>query len=120
MPRERSGYIKEEEIIKYSNTDVVRIEINEDKLRLILMSFRDAIVQKKEWISVGGAVIALLLSLVTATFNDTFGISPNVWKAIFIVALILYISWFCISVYKRLQDRKKDVLEETIRTIRGE
>lgn len=120
MSKGRPDYIKEEEIIKYSNTRVVRIEIDEDKLRLILMSFRDAIVQRKEWISIGGAVIALLLSLVTATFNDTFGITSNVWKAIFIIALILYVSWFGISVWRRLKNRKKDVLEETIGKIRGE
>ena len=62
------------------------IVINIDKLKLILKDHQDALRQKRDWINPLALFITLLVTNLTSTFNDTWSISADTWKAIFIIS----------------------------------
>ncbi len=57
-PVKKTRYITEADIKRYRNTKIVRIEVDEDKFRLILHEFRDVVYDKRSWIHVGAGTAA--------------------------------------------------------------
>ncbi len=84
-PTKKTEYITKEEIERHSNIKIVRIEVDEDKLRLSLHEFRDLIYDRKSWIHVGAGTAAFLLSLTTADFKEVFSVKGEIWHAIFMI-----------------------------------
>lgn len=119
-PIKETGYITEEDIKRYRNTKIVRIEVDEDKLRLILHEFRDVIYGRRSWIHIGAGTAAFLLSLTTADFKEVFSVKGEIWNAIFFILFALYAGWFLFSVFKSVRHAKKNIIDYTIRKIRGE
>lgn len=78
-----------------------------DKLLLMLRSFQDAIEFKQQVVAYGSISITLLVALVTSEPKNIFGLSADVWKAIFIVALIACIILTINSIYN-VQKTKMD------------
>lgn len=83
-----------------------------DKLHLSLQNFRDAVDAKQKVATYGGITISLLLSLVTSTPKDTFGLSSDVWHAIFIVCFLLSIAATIYSIVTRCKTKKDRDIEE--------
>ena len=73
----------------YSNLKQEIICTTKDKMTLLLQQFRDAVSIKEQWVTRAGIALSFLLSLVTSTPKDTFGLSADVWQAIFIIAFIV-------------------------------
>ena len=114
------GIINEEEITIYSNTKIVRIEVDENKLKLILRDFKNLVEYRKSWIAVGAGMMAFLLSLVTADFREAFGIKAEIWNAIFLIAFITYAVWFIYCLIKNILHLNRNIVDETVRKIRGD
>lgn len=119
-PVKEAKYITEEEVVRFSNTRIVRIEVDEDKLKLILHEFKNIIYDTRSWVHVGAGMTAFLLSVTTADFNDVFGLKGAIWNAIFIIAFVLYAVWFLYLLYKSVRHMSKNIIDDTIRKIRGE
>lgn len=88
-----------------------------DKLQLSLQNFRDAVDAKQKVATYGGVAISLLLSLVTSSPKDVFGLSSDVWRAIFIVCLILSALatiYSIITLFKTKKDRDIETMCQRI------
>jgi hypothetical protein len=67
----------------------------EDKIRICLMNYLKDLSEKKEWLVPFGLFLSILLTFLTTDFRDTFGISKENWKIIFIIAEISFFVWLC-------------------------
>lgn len=82
-----------------------------DKLLLMLRNFRDAVECKQQVATYGSSVLTLLITLVTSDTKAVLGLSAEVWKAAFVIALIICIvltirsGW---QVFKTRKDRNID------------
>lgn len=90
----------------FDNTSEFAMKINESKARLIYHKYFKA-TNGGTVLSFFGAFITCLTTILTASFNDIFGIlgSASLLKAIFIILtfifLLLTIIWFCKWIYGR-------------------
>jgi len=78
-----------------------------DKLLLMLRSFQDAIEHKQQIATYGSLALTLIITLVTSETKDALGLSADVWKAVFIVALIFSVILTIRSIYQ-VHTTKKD------------
>ena len=83
----------------YNNTAQNIIQITEDKLRNILNNHHANIQKKWHWTTPLGIFLTILLSLITTNFQDALFLEASVWKAFFILLLLVSFSWLAISFY---------------------
>ena len=80
------------------------ITITEDRLKLKVKDFLESLVSFDSlW---GLIVLSLFLTLLTAEFKDTFGISKEYWSAIFVVLLVMSIIYVIYKSYTLFNKRK--------------
>jgi len=72
----------------------------EDKIRICLMKYLEDLSEKKEWMVPFGLFLSILLTFLTTDFRDTFGVSKENWKIIFVVAEIGFFIWLCKTLIK--------------------
>ncbi len=81
-----------------------------DKMKLRLQEYRDAVETKQKVATWGGITLSLLLALVTSSPKDAFGLTAEVWSAIFIVTFCLGAGATVISLIKLfLTHKKRDI-----------
>ena len=103
----------------HSNLKQDIICTTKDKLHLSLQSFQGAIEAKQKVATYGGIALSLLLTLVTSSTNDMFGLSADVWRAIFCVLFVISAIATIrssIAVFKTSKDRD---IDEICRKIMG-
>ena len=93
------------------------IVINIDKLKLILKDHQDALRQKRDWINPLALFITLLVTNLTSTFDDTWSISADTWKAIFIILCLFSACWLAYSLYHAIKG-KQCTIDTVINTIK--
>ena len=69
------------------------IMITEDKATLCLHEWQHKIETRNEWIAPLSLLCSLVLTTVTATFKDSFGLSKDTWNAIFVIGILLSALW---------------------------
>ena len=88
------------------------IVTTEDKVRLCLSQHLKRMEKKKRWVAPFGILAAIILALVTSTFKD-WGLDAATWRAIFIIAGVLSLSWLIYSVKEALGSEKiEDIIGE--------
>ncbi len=91
-----------------------------DKLQLSLQSFQSAIEAKQGFFTYGGIFLSLLITQITSSTKDAFGLTAEVWNAIIIVALFLSgIATVC-SLVKLLSIAKNRDIDEICKKIMGQ
>lgn len=102
----------------YNNTTQNIIRITEDKLEKILMNHSSNVKKKSDWKAPLGIVVSIVLALISTRFQDAFYLEAAVWKAIFIISLIISVGWLGCKIYycmridsslKTLMDKIKNV-----------
>ncbi|ABA56698.1 hypothetical protein Noc_0165 [Nitrosococcus oceani ATCC 19707] len=101
------------ERISFNVTQSV-IVTTEDKIRLSLSSYLQNAKRRSDWIAPASLLIAILATLVTATFND-FILSGATWKAVFIIVGLGAAIWLIRAL---LFLRDKSTIEELIEEIK--
>ena len=86
----------------------------EDKLKICLNSHVKKIEKSKEWVAPFSLLSALLLSLITADFKQAL-LSPETWRALFIIAALLSGVWLLFSLRNSFQSRSIDTVIDEIR-----
>lgn len=95
----------------YVNVSQAVIITTEDKLRLCLSDHLGQMEKKRSWIAPLGILVAIVLTLVTATFRKV-GLSAATWQSIFIIAAVLVFGWLLLSAKKACEAEEiKDVVE---------
>lgn len=90
------------------------VMITEDKLELCLKKYNDSLKKSNDWITPLSIFITLLLAILTADFKD-FIFSGTMWKAIFIVSMVISIYKIILAVKNHIN--KMDI-EEVIAEIK--
>lgn len=78
-----------------------------DKMKLTLQEYRDAVEARQKVVTWGGITLSLLLALVTSSPKDAFGLTAEVWNAIFIVVFFFGAVSTVISFVKLASTHKK-------------
>lgn len=84
----------------------------EDKIRLALDAYLKGARRRSEWIAPLGLLVAVLATLITATFNDLM-LSADTWKAIFVLVGTGAFLWLVKALFGlREKSTVDDLIEE--------
>ncbi len=102
-------------LIKVLGQDLV--VISSDKLRLAYAEHIKKRELKGAWIAPVGLFASLLLSLLTNTFADAFGVSGASWKAFFMLGAFITFLWSAVALLKAIKSPPVDDVEAFISSI---
>jgi hypothetical protein len=94
------------------------IMITEDKTYRCLNEWKGSIEARNAWIAPVSLLVPLILTLVTATFKDAFGLSKYTWQAIFVIAIGLAGLWSIREVIKLVSRKGTRGVEELIEELK--
>ena len=83
------------------------ITTTEDKVRLTLGDYLKKTEKKRGWLTPMGLMISFTLTLMMSAFKD-WGVSADVWKAIFIIGDIAFFIWLVYAVIEAFRSVKLD------------
>ena len=95
------------------------IEITEDKLENILLKYLHIISIRKSWIIPLSILVTVLLTQLSASFGDKFGVSGTVWEAIFVLITFSTGVWFVVSIIRIILNWKGSSLSALIAIIKN-
>lgn len=105
----------------HRNIGQVIITTTEDKLHLRLLKHADGLAQRRSWITPVSLFVSILLSLLTATFNDALGIEKASWKAIYVICCGLCALWSIQAVIAALgTSASADKIIDDLKVAQGE
>ena len=93
------------------------ITITQDKLENILIKHLDKLLLKSKWITPLSLTLSILATILTSTFNDSFGLSKDIWAAIFYILFISSIVWFVVLLIKLVRNYKSTSIDSLIKEI---
>lgn len=112
----------DEELLKRSivhkNIGQEFIVTTTDKIKLSLLEHRDVLKAKIDWIAPTGILITLIATLVATNFTKFLGLSPEVWKALFIACAILDSVWLLYSIFRLKKFLHKGSVESFIEDLK--
>lgn len=82
----------------HPNVEQEVILVTEDKVRLCLNANFQRAARSKQWMTVAGMIVTLILTLSTAQFRDFGGLASQEWRGVTIAALFICVAWFGISI----------------------
>lgn len=89
--------------------------ITESKLKVCLMEYLQNLEKRGVWIAPLGILATIVITLLTADFQDKFYISRYTWQAIFILSAIISSVWLILVFIKRPKEVTiDDIVREMI------
>jgi hypothetical protein len=118
---ENSGFNPQDKFINQvrTNTKSDLIEITEDKLENILLKHLDKLTKAKSWLTPSTLFITVLIVILTSTFKDFLSVEKEVWKAMFIILLIVTFIWAIISISHSVRCSKTATIKFLIGEIKN-
>lgn len=89
-----------------------------DKIKLVLINTKEILNAQRDWWTPFGLLISFITTLCTADFKDTFGLTKEFWKAVFVLLTLGSIIWLSISLNKLYKNWKKDNLDNIIEKLK--
>jgi hypothetical protein len=83
-----------------SNVRSDLIEITDDKLQVILLQHQPRMNLRQRWIEPLSLLIAVALTLTTATFKSSFGLEGATWQAIVLLAFAANAVWLTVQLIR--------------------
>lgn len=97
------------------------IVTNTDKITILLNEHHKVIKKRTEWLSPLGIFISVFATLLTAKFDEIkFGVSPELWKSIFIVVCLITFVYSVYLIIIALCYRKQGTTSEFIKKLKSE
>lgn len=107
-------------VIVYKNISPKIVVVDLAQLRNFLRDHDDAIKSSSDWISILALLASLVLANITASFQSILGLSPDSWKAIFVICTIAAAIWLLSVIIKRFRYRKTRSIDYLIKQITDE
>ncbi|MBA4320443.1 MAG: hypothetical protein C0412_18755 [Flavobacterium sp.] len=104
---------------KRSNVKSDLIEITHDKMENILLKHLKNISLMKSWLTPLSLFITLLITRLTATFNDFLQIKAPVWDALFLLSMITSTIWLLVILVNIFRCRNKATIDYLMREIKN-
>ena len=92
----------------HANVSQNLIITTEDKVRLCLNDTLKTLGLRQAWQTPAGIVLTLAVTLVTASFQDKFGLSQDMWHAVFFTSAIGCIIWLAATLFRLPKSRSVD------------
>ena len=102
----------------HKNLDQEVIITTSDKMKLCLIDNQTHMKASREWITPLGIILSLITTLVSADFKKSLGLSPESWKALFILASLVCFCWLTVSVINAIRSRRKSSIEYIIQALK--
>lgn len=102
-----------------SNTKSDLIEITEDKLENILLKHLNKLTKIKSWITPLSLFATILIVFLTAEFKDFAGIEKAVWKAVFVISLLVTFGWTIVSSIQAIKCSRNATIVQLIKEIKN-
>ena len=100
----------------HNNLEQTLISVTEDKLRLILIGYLNAIEKNNSWIAPAGILTTIVIVFTTSTFKE-FGLPASAWQAVFFITGVISLGWLI----KALLNLKLSTsVDDIIRKIKNE
>lgn len=97
------------------------IVTNTDKVTILLSEHHNIVRKKSEWLSPLGIFLTVLATLLTAKFDESaFGVSKDVWKAIFLVVCAGSFLWTGYLTVIAIIYWKRGTVEEFIKKLKNQ
>ena len=111
----------ENKYIKQTHVNVKSdlIEITDDKLENILLKHLDKLGTRRHWLLPFSLLVTVSLALSTADFKTAFNVKPEVWKAIFILVVVVSVIWLIRDLYIRFKCRGEATIDDLITKIKN-
>ena len=106
--------------VNYTNVSQGVIHITEDKLKVILLQYKEKKHKFYSWTTPLGVFISCLFSTITSNFKETLGLSGNTWQAIFILSTVGTGIWLICTIFCALKNRKGREVDDLIETIKND
>lgn len=104
---------------RMSNVKSDLIEITHDKLENILLKHLKNIDIRKSWITPASIFLTVLVARLTSSFNDSLGISKNVWDAFFLLLMFASGIWLIWRIIEIIRCWRKSTVEYLIKIIKA-
>jgi predicted Zn-ribbon and HTH transcriptional regulator len=89
--------------------------VSEDKLRYVLLKFRDQLGSRDKWIAPAGIGISLLLAFATSNFKDFMTFSADSWRAFFLLAIIVDAIWLVSTITNRSRPNSTEEIVNSLK-----
>jgi hypothetical protein len=101
------------DLVVHQNVRQEIIVTTMDKLEICLMKHRSYLAARWEWIGPLGLCVSLVTTLVAAQFQQ-MGLSPETWKALYVIASILSGAWTILFIIRAIKASRSGGIEALI------
>lgn len=118
---DNSGFNPQDKFVNQvrTNTKSDLIEITEDKLENILLKYLQKLSKTNSWLTPVSLFITILIVLLTSEFKSFLNLEKEVWKALFLLSLILTFIWSIIAIIESIKCSKKASIKFLIGEIKN-
>jgi len=104
----------------FTNVRQEVIHTTADKVRLVMIGYREALRSRDKWIGPLGISFTLWLGLFTTkTFNSLLGMDEYFWQAFFVIAALAMSGWTIQSIWTAAASWKKGDIENVVKELQG-
>jgi hypothetical protein len=120
IPPPNSGFPEElfEGSTVYTNLAQNIIRVTEDKARLYLLEYKDALKAQNDWMTPTGILITLIATLIVSDFKPFIGFEPDVWRALFIFFSVASLYYLVCALINAKKVRNKSDIESIIQKLK--
>lgn len=105
--------------VNYNNVSQSLIHITEDKLHVILLEYEEKNKKFYSWTTPLGIFITCLITTITSNFDETWGLSPDTWMAIFVIGTAVSFIWLFFCGYRAWKNRNDRGIRHLIEEIKN-
>lgn len=106
--------------VKYhANTDQTIISVTEDKLELCLIKHREVLKSQYDWVAPLSLLISVVTAILTSQFQESFGLSADTWRAVFIMASAGSVFWLAYTIFMLIKNWNKSDLKKLIEILKN-
>lgn len=90
----------------------------EDKIKLVLIESQEILTSQRDWWTPCGLFISVITTLNTANFDDSFGLTKEVWHALFILLAFTSGGWLTRATYTLFKNPRQNDLDNILKQIK--
>ncbi len=107
-------------VVIYKNISPKIVVVDLVQLRNLIRDHDEAIKNSADWVSIMALFVSLVLANITASFHHFLGLSPDTWKAIFVICTIASAIWLIVIFIQRFRNRNTRSIDFLIKQLTDE
>lgn len=107
-------------VVIYKNISPKIVVVDLVQLRSLIRDHDEAIKSSADWVSIVALLVSLVLANITASFHQFLGLSPDTWKAIFVICTFASAIWLIVILVQRSRNRNTRSIDYLIKQLTNE